>query len=165
MYTLELHLLLSRERQILEVLPKLIDVSTNENLKTALEGRRDQTETQARALEGILTAHGESIPESNASAEGKTCNSMKTMLGEGGDIIEMVKDDEGARDVAIIDGARTVEHFKLGRYKIVCELAGVLEHEDDKTTLDELYENGENAVKALSELAKDGVLEAGANEA
>jgi ferritin-like metal-binding protein YciE len=104
----ELQDVYSAEKQIIDVLPRLIEKTTNGELKGALSTHLEQTREHKKKVEAIAE-------KLDMKAEGVTCRGMQGLIEEGEEILKMT-DDPDVRDAAIIMIAQGVEHYEIARY-------------------------------------------------
>ncbi len=96
------------ERQILKALPKMAEKSQHEELRSAFEEHRRQTEGHVRRLEEIFDDIGE-------KPGGVKCRGIRGIIEEGEE--GMKEADEGeVRDAAMIAAAQRVEHYEMAAY-------------------------------------------------
>ncbi len=140
------------EKQILKALPKMKRAATNEQLQSAFEKHRDQTEEHVSRLEQVF----EIIDK---PARGKTCEAIKGIIDEGEEIISEFKGTP-ALDAGLISAAQAVEHYEITRYGTLCRWAKEMGLNDAvellQTTLDEEGQTD----KDLTKLAESTVNEA-----
>ena len=101
MYLHEVQDLLSAEKQILEVLPKVAEMATSGELKASLEMHRQQTEGQRDRLIKAIEMLGKEPHEVE-------CKGMKGLLQEGQKLAQQTAQGP-LRDLAIIGASRKVE--------------------------------------------------------
>jgi ferritin-like metal-binding protein YciE len=98
LYTNQLQMLLSTERQITEALPKMIEKATDTQLKQAFQSHLQETEVQVSRLEQILQ-------DSIGKAEPVKCKVLAALVEEAEGMIKEAS-DESVRDVALIAAAQ-----------------------------------------------------------
>ena len=96
------------ENQIIKALPKMIENTTNAQLKKGFETHLAETENQVKRLEQVF----EMLP---ADSKGKKCPAIDGILSEGDEVMGEVADPD-VRDVAIVAAAQAVEHYEMTRY-------------------------------------------------
>lgn len=137
------------EHQILDALPKMIDESSNDDLKKALRQHRRETERQVERLEEAY-GHLDTEPE---RAE---CKGMKGIIAEGEELIGSGKDDD-TRDAAIIAAAQHVEHYEMAGYGCARTYANRLNVEEIPDLLQETLSEEKEADKKLTSIAENVV--------
>ena len=75
------------EKQILRTLPKMAKAAESEELRTAFQTHRDETEAQIERLEQVFEIVGK-------PARGKTCQAMQGIIEEGKEVMEEFADSE-----------------------------------------------------------------------
>ena len=114
--------MLHAERQILKMLPKLIDSATSRKLKSAFELHLEQTEDQVMRLERVFELF-------DHKPQVEVCEGMQGIIAEGKELLH--KTGAGpVRDSMIIAAAQKVEHYEITSYGTLCSWAEQLgEHE------------------------------------
>jgi ferritin-like metal-binding protein YciE len=144
----ELKDLYSAEKQLLKALPKMAKAASTDELRSAFETHREQTEEHVARLEKIGT-------QLDTTMGGKKCKAMEGLVEEGKEIME--EDAEPVLlDLALIGAAQKVEHYEIAGYgtaRTLAELAG----EDDvaeilQETLDEEGETDKLLTKIATEM-------------
>jgi ferritin-like metal-binding protein YciE len=82
--------------------------ANSQELKTAFEKHRDQTEGQVERLEQVFEMIGK-------RAQGKTCPAIDGIIEEGQEILEEYKGSP-ALDAGLLSAAQAVEHYEITRY-------------------------------------------------
>ena len=140
------------EQQITKALPKLIEKSTHEELKDALQEHLDVTREQIRRLEQIFGMLGE-------EASGETCKGMKGVIAEGDGLVGDAKDNS-VRDAGIIASAQRVEHYEIAGYGTVRTYARLLGRQEIANLLEQTLEEEKEADQTLSQIADSVNVEA-----
>lgn len=145
LYVNQLQMLLSTENQIMEALPKMIDKSTDVQLRQAFQSHLQETRVQAQRLEQILS-------ETVGEAKDVKCKVMAALVTEAED---MVKDaaDEDVRDAALISAGQRVEHYEIACYGAVRRWAELLGRTSDAELLDKTIKEEGHADHLLTEIA------------
>jgi ferritin-like metal-binding protein YciE len=137
------------EKAILKALPKMAKQATSEDLATAFETHRDETEQQVTRLEeifGIL----------DRPARGKKCPAIDGIIKEGQEIIKEAKDDT-VRDAGMLAAAQAVEHYEISRYGTLKAWAAKLGLDDVASLLDETLEEEKATDLKLTDLAESEI--------
>lgn len=133
LYVDQLQHLHSAETQITDALPKMIEKSTDAQLKRALETHLQETRGHVARLEQILQ-------NSMGKVDSKKNKGIAALITEGEDIITDAS-DEAVRDAGIIGAAQKVEHYEIAAYgtlRTFAEILGLIDEADVlETTLDE----------------------------
>lgn len=146
----ELEDMLSCENQIIQTLPKLINLASSEELKSALSTHLKETEHQVLRIENIFSILGLPTRE-------KTCEGMEGILKEGDEMLQG-KAKSPTLDASIISAAQKVEHYEIASYGTLRSFANHLEL--DSEIIDLLQENLDEEGAADKKLTKiaDGTL-------
>jgi ferritin-like metal-binding protein YciE len=115
------------ENQIIKALPKMIENTTNAQLKKGFETHLAETENQVKRLEQVF----EMLP---ADSKGKKCPAIDGILSEGDEVMGEVADPD-VRDVAIVAAAHAVEHDEMTRYGALIAWASELGRTDSAAAL------------------------------
>jgi len=152
LYLKELRDLYDAEKQITDALPKLIDAANNPELKNALRGHLNVTQTQIKRLEQIFQTL-------NEKATGETCKGMKGVIKEGDEIVS-AGGDPSTVDAGIISAAQRVEHYEMAGYGTVRNYAKLLGQEEHARLLQQTLDEEEKADKTLTQIASTVNVEA-----
>ncbi|EAQ13759.1 MULTISPECIES: ferritin-like domain-containing protein [Maritimibacter] len=138
------------EKQVLKTLPKMARKADSDDLKTAFEDHREETETQIENLEKVFEHLG-------LKARGVTCDAINGILDEGKEIMEEA-DDPDTRDAGMIAAAQAVEHYEITRYGTLIAWAKTLGLDPEvgkllQANLDQEYD----ADRKLSKLGEDSL--------
>ena len=133
------------ERKILKALPKMKRAAQSEELKTAFEKHREQTEGHVERLEQVFEIIGK-------APRGKTCEAIEGIVAEGEEIIEEFK-GTAALDAGLISAAQAVEHYEITRYGTLKRWAGELGLNDAVRLLDATLKEEAKTDEDLTKLA------------
>ena len=133
------------EKQIVKGIPKVIQASEHEELKTALEDHLGETERQIERLDKVFQIFGQ-------PARGKKCKAMEGLLEEAEELIE---DEQG--DAALICAAQKVEHYEMASYGSLCAWAKLLEEDEAIELLQETLDEEKAAYEKLTEIAESSI--------
>lgn len=89
-------------------------------------------------------------------AKGETCEGMKGLIKEGGEMAKM-KGDDAARDAGLIAAAQRVEHYEIAAYGTVRTYAGVLGHSQHVTLLEKTLHEEKETDEKLTQLAESHI--------
>jgi len=145
LYVDQLQQLHSAEQQITEALPKMIEKSSDPQLKGALETHLQETRGHVARLEQILR-------NATGDVDSKKNKGIAALITEGEDLITDAS-DEAVRDVGIIAAAQKVEHYEMAAYGTVRTFAEILGHADQADLLDQTLEEEKHADSVLTEIA------------
>jgi ferritin-like metal-binding protein YciE len=145
LYVNQLQHLHSAETQITDALPKMIDKSTDPQLKRALQNHLQETRGHVARLEQILQ-------NSVGKVDSKKNKGIAALITEGEDIITDAS-DEAVRDVGIIAAAQRVEHYEMASYGTVRTFAEILGRTEEADLLDKTLEEEKHADTVLTQIA------------
>ena len=134
------------ERQILRALPKMAKRADSDELRTAFEEHRAQTEEQIHRLQQVFEAIGK-------PARGVKCQAIEGIVEEAEEIMGEVEDDD-TLDAAMIASAQSVEHYEISRYGTL--IAWAKELGLDRQVSDLLGQNLEEEKQTDQRLTKLG---------
>lgn len=133
------------ERKILRALPKMARGAQSEQLKSAFEMHKDQTEQQVERLQKVFEILGK-------RAQGKTCPAIDGIVEEGEEILDEYK-DTSALDAGLVGAAQAVEHYEIARYGTLKRWAQTLGMKDAAKLLDETLKEEIETDASLTKLA------------
>jgi ferritin-like metal-binding protein YciE len=137
------------EKKILKALPKMAKGAEDEQLRTAFEKHRAETEGQVERLEEVFEILG-------AAARGKTCPAIDGILEEGSEILEEYKGSLPL-DAGLVGAAQAVEHYEIARYGTLIAWATSLGKDDIVELLTATLEEEKATDEALTTLGEAGV--------
>jgi ferritin-like metal-binding protein YciE len=155
LYTNQLRLLLSTEKQIIDALPKMVDAATDVQLKHALQTHLQETEAQKLRLDEILH-------DLTGDDDDKDCDVTDELISAGETIVKAAKDD-AVRDAGIISAAQKIEHFEIASYGSVREWAFLLGETDHANLLQTSLNEEKNADRIITEVSQQRNPEAAAS--
>ena len=145
LYIDELQHLHSAETQITDALPKMIEKSTEPQLKRALETHLQETRGHVARLQQILQS-------SAGNVDSKKCKGIAALITEGEDIITDASDDS-VRDAGIIAAAQKVEHYEMAAYGTVRTFAEILGLTDQADLLEKTLDEEKHADAVLTQIS------------
>lgn len=145
------------EQQIIKALPKMIDATDSEELRSALTEHLEVTKAQAERIEKICE-------ELDEEPEGDKCKGMAGVIQEGSDHMKQVKDPD-VRDAVIIAGAQRVEHYEIAGYGTARTFANLLGYEEAANMLQETLDEEKEADSTLTSIAEKINVEAADEDA
>jgi ferritin-like metal-binding protein YciE len=145
LYIDQLRDLHNAETQIMDALPKMIEKSSDPQLKNALQTHLQETRGHVTRLDQILqSAAGKVDPQK--------CKGIAALISEGEDIITDAK-DAAVRDVGIIASAQKVEHYEMAAYGTVRTFAEILGLTQQADLLEQTLEEEKHADAVLTQIA------------
>jgi ferritin-like metal-binding protein YciE len=137
------------EQRLTKALPQMAKGAHNTQLKNAIEQHLRQTQNHVNRLERVFQILGK-------PAEAKTCDAMKGLISEGGEILD-AEGDPNVIDAAIIAAAQRVEHYEMAGYGTARALAKRLGRDSAAQLLQETLEEEKSTDKKLTELAEQEI--------
>lgn len=146
LYLHELKDLYDAEKRIVKALPKIIEASNSQPLRTALSNHLEETKGHVTRLEQVFQLH-------NEKADTEKCKGMSGILDEGEDILGH-DENVDVRDAGIIAGAQKVEHYEMAGYGTVIAWARQMGHSRAAQILEQTLNEEKNADAKLTEISK-----------
>ena len=141
--------LYSAEKQLIDALPEMSKMASNNQLKTALDEHLRETKHQKERLENVFNKLG-------VSPDGETCKAMQGLIKEAKDFMSH-KADPDVMDAGIIADAQRVEHYEISGYGTVTHYADKLGYHEIKDILAETLNEEKSADTKLNDIAKTTV--------
>ncbi len=139
------------ERKIVRALPKMMKAAQSEELRTALDTHRQETEVQIERLQQVFELLGK-------RAQGKTCPAIDGIVEEGEEIMETMK-GLPALDAGLVAAAQAVEHYEMARYGTLARWAEMLGMTEAADLLKQTLAEETATDEALTSLADAGINE------
>ena len=146
LYLEQLKDLHSAEEQIIEALPKMIEQTTNPELRQGFEKHLNQTKEQLRRLDQIGQRAGQKL-------SGHKCKGMEGLLEEGEELMKK-RADSDVLDAALISAAQRVEHYEMAGYGCARTYARLLGLNDDAKLLQQTLDEEGDTDHRLTDLAE-----------
>jgi ferritin-like metal-binding protein YciE len=140
------------ERKILSALPKMAKAAQSDELRSAFEKHRSETEGQVDRLEQIFEMIGKKV-------QGKTCDAIVGIISEGQEIMKEYKASP-ALDPGLLAGAQAVEHYEISRYGTLKAWAEELGLGDAAQLLDATLQEEKKTDATLTKIAENVVNQA-----
>nr|WP_295924771.1 ferritin-like domain-containing protein [uncultured Dyadobacter sp.] len=145
------------EKSLVKALTKLSKNATSEELKSAFELHATQTESHVATVEQVFEIVGE-------KAQAKKCVAMEGLIAEAEEMIESTDKGTMVRDCALIMAAQKVEHYEIGSYGTLRNIARTLGYEEAAILLQQTLDQEGETDHLLTELAETYVNEQAATE-
>jgi len=139
------------EKKILAALPKMAKAAQNEELASAFEQHRDETEHQLERLDQVF----QTIDQ---QPKGKKCPGIEGIIEEGKEIIDEFK-GMPALDAGLVAAAQAVEHYEITRYGTLIAWANKLGLADAIPLLERNLEEEKKTDQRLTQLAESTINE------
>lgn len=141
----ELHDLLSAERQLLKIFPKVIKAASHKELREVLQEHMQETSTHEQRLEQCFQKLG--IPAKPGRSHGMIGLISAWMELEAAEALPDV------RDAAIIASVQRMEHYEIAGYGCARAFAQVLEENEVAELLQDTLKEEEECDRDLTHLA------------
>lgn len=135
------------EKHLSKALVKLAKAATSDELRTALETHKTETDNQIARLEQVFE-----LVEEKAVA--KKCDAMAGLIEESEGIVEDTEDGTMTRDAGIISAAQKSEHYEIASYGTLRTLANTLGYPEAAKLLDETLAEEKKTDDLLTQLAE-----------
>ena len=136
------------EQRLVKALPKMAEVSTSAELRSAFESHLQETEGHVQRLEQVFAELGQEPKK-------ETCDAMKGLIKEGEKTMEI--EDAALRDAAMIGAANRVEHYEMAGYGTARTLATSLWLSRSANLLEATLEEEKRADAKLTQIAEQSV--------
>ena len=137
------------EKQIEKALPKMIDKTTNPQLKAGFEKHLKETEGHIVRVEEVFELHGVKAKQVN-------CPAIDGILEEADELAGDI-DDKKVLDAALIAAAQAVEHYEITRYGTLIAWAKELGRSDCAAVLAKNLKEEEATDRKLTQMAESSV--------
>jgi ferritin-like metal-binding protein YciE len=138
------------EKHLSKALVKLAKAATSDELRTALETHKQETDNQVTRLEQVFEIVGE-------KASAKKCDAMEGLISESESIVEDTEDGSITRDAGIISAAQKSEHYEIASYGTLRTLANTLGFPEAAQLLDETLAEEKKTDDLLTQLAESTI--------
>jgi ferritin-like metal-binding protein YciE len=145
LYVDQLQQLHSAETQIVDALPKMIESSTEPQLKQALNTHLQETRGHVSRLEQILR-------QAAGQVDSKKDKVIAALITAGEDIVSDAV-DVSVRDAGIIAAAQKVEHYEMAAYGTVRSWAEILGNTEHANLLEQTLEEEKHADAMLTAIS------------
>jgi len=156
LFTEELLEMYSSEQQIINSLPKLIQIASLPDLKNALAKHLDETKKHLKRIELIFA-------ELKIKPSQKICEVMQGLIKEAEELTSAAN-PSATRDAAIITAAQKVEHYEISTYGSLYSFAKHLDLSDGVLDLlSETLDEEKDANDKLTDIADGTFFATGVN--
>lgn len=134
------------ENRLTRALPKMVKLSTNEELREAFENHLEETKNHVSRVEEAFKAFG-------LKAKAKKCEAIVGLLKEAE---EIASSNKGCMtlNAALISAAQKVEHYEIASYGCLAEWASQLGNKEAAELLEQTLQEEKGADKTLTSLAR-----------
>jgi ferritin-like metal-binding protein YciE len=137
------------EKKLLTTLKKMGKKATSEELQTAFNDHRDETQGQIERLEQAFEMFGK-------KAKAKKCDAILGIVAEGDEVIEEAEEDH-VLDAGLIGAAQAAEHYEIARYGTLIAWAKQLGKPQIARLFKQTLEEEKKADALLSRIAETQV--------
>ena len=137
------------EKQQLRSLAKMAKSVKSEELRTAFETHREETETQIERLEQVFGML-------QKRPQAKPCEAMQGLVEESKEIMEDYKNSP-ALEAGILSSAQAAEHYEISRYGTLKTWAGQLGMNDAVGLIDQSLQEEKKTDELLTRIAEQMV--------
>ncbi|MCC9137379.1 ferritin-like domain-containing protein [Pontibacter silvestris] len=137
------------EQQITKALPKMMEATSSDKLKSAFQEHLDVTKMQIERLDKVFDIMGE-------KASGEKCKAMEGIIKEANSMMSE-KADASVMDAALIACAQRVEHYEIAAYGTVCAYAKQLGMNDVLDLLMATLDEEKQTDEKLTAMAKETI--------
>ncbi len=164
------------ENQIYEGLKTMVRESSSKELSHIFQDHRVETEQQIKRLKKIAEILGINLEKSAVEEKegfldkGKEIlktllmhdphavnETMAWLISQGKKVLGYLGDNEKTSDIALSAGARLIEEFEVGAYKVLCALAKKLDHPEVLKLLQESLKEEQHAFDKLGKYVDKAV--------
>jgi ferritin-like metal-binding protein YciE len=137
------------ENAISKALPKVIEATSNAELKKGLQEHLAETKEQISTLKKVFKSVGE-------EAKGEKCDAIEGLIKECEGVIEEAKGTV-ARHASIIGCCQAIEHYEIARYGTLREWAKALGEHEAHDMLSAILDQEKAANAKLTTLAVSAI--------
>jgi ferritin-like metal-binding protein YciE len=146
LYVNQLQKIVSMERQIAQAMPMMIERSTDEQLKQALQSHLQETDVQVTRAQDVLR-------QATGEVHMIKCKVMSALVDEA-DVMIVDTHDDAVRDAAIITSAQRIEHYEIAVYGALRRFAEILGQTQAAELLDRTIKEEGHADHLLTEISE-----------
>ncbi len=137
------------EKQIVKVLPEMIEKAHDPQLKQGFQSHLRETENHVKRLDQVFQSLGQ-------KAQGVDCPAIDGIIEEAQEVAGEVE-HESVLDAALIAAAQAVEHYEMTRYGTLIAWANQLGRRDCANLLQQTLEEEKAADKKLTAVPESHV--------
>lgn len=152
----ELEAMFNSEHQIIESLPKLINLVSLPELKEALSKHLKETQNQVKRIEKIFSLL-------NISPVETTCKGMEGLIQEAEDLVENAPKSPSL-DATIITAAQKIEHYEIASYGTLKSFSKQLGFDEITDLIQDTLDEEAAADKKLTKIAEGSMFSSGVNK-
>lgn len=138
--------LYSAEKQLLDALPKVVEATTDKQLKKAFSDHLEETKGHFERIQSICD-------ELDINPTSTKCKGMEGLIKEGEGMIKEDADKD-VKDAGLIASAQRIEHYEISGYGTAVRFAKELGYKSIAATLQKTLNEEYNADNKLDKLAE-----------
>lgn len=146
LYVHELKDLYSAENQILEVLPRFVEHSSDDELADAFRNHEKETRTHIERLEKVFE-------DLDYEPGGHRCRGAEGLIAEASEVLTRGLDDE-VQDAVLVSAAQRIEHYEMAGYGVARTYAEKLGRSEDADLLQKTLDEEGATDRRLTRLAE-----------
>ena len=146
LFLLELQDIYSVEQQIIEAMPRMIERTTNSELKRAFTLHLEETRRQSQRIEDLCG-------EFDLDPDSKHCTGVEGIIEEGQEIMS-ANTPSSILDLAMIGIAQRIEHYEIAAYGTAANYAQEMGHSDAQDLLVQTLSEEKDTDEKLTALAE-----------
>ena len=147
----------SADKQSLEATKKLLDLASDDRLKTALQNGVDGISQGQEKVADIIRSH-------DAKPTGEFCKGMEGLVKEvQAHVVDTEFGDDDVRDAMIITQYHRMTHYGIAGYGCVVAFAKRLGLDEDAATLQDCLDNTYGGDREMTEIATKTVNKSATN--
>ncbi|MET0605898.1 MAG: ferritin-like domain-containing protein [Beijerinckiaceae bacterium] len=137
------------ENQVAKALPKMIEKTTDAQLKKGFETHLAETQNHIKRLDQVFKMHGK-------EPKAVSCPAIDGIIKEANDVAAEIEDKE-VLNAALLASAQVVEHYEITRYGTLVAWAKQLGREDCAKLLQQNLDEEKATDKKLTMMAESKV--------
>ena len=135
------------EDELLDVLDELADQTEHDEIQTAFEDHREQTETHIERLEEVFDIIGE-------PPEQEECEAIQGLVEEHESFLDE-DPEQGILNVHNVNAAEKTEHYEIAAYGNLAFMADELGYDEAADLLGQNLEEEQETLEELKELTEE----------
>ena len=140
---------LDAEHQIMEAMPKMIEVTSSDIVRSKFQQHMKTTQMQIDRLHKVFSML-------KMEPEREHCDGMAGIIKDGQKVIKM-EGDAATKDAALIAAAQKVEHYEISAYGTLRTFARTMGHNDIAELLQTTLEEEMKTDQTLTQVAERSI--------
>ena len=150
LYEHDLRELQDGELQLTQILPRMAEAASDEDLKKHLNAHAQQSRKHRERLESILDGF-------ESSGNDVTCEGIRGITREAERFMQQDDVDETVRDAALLSIAQKLEHYEMAGYGALRTYADLLGENEAREALQKTLDEEGGADDRLTDLAERSI--------